>query len=166
MAQDRELASHDPAQRVKLPATAAKARDRVATPGEFAALIAALYKMSKERQEEVVRSPRDALRDAVPFALAGYATARSQEIRILDWEHVNLDLGAVELARGIVANRPAGDPVAFAAARGMDGPGPSKEGQGLSAACKAPHRPACPQHSPGPGASPLARLWNGADWIA
>lgn len=108
-AQDRELASHDPAQRVKLPANAAKARDRVATPGEFAELIAALYKPTpRERREEVSRSPRDALRDAVPFALAAYATARSQEIRVLDWEHVNLDLGAIELAGDEEGRKPGG----------------------------------------------------------
>ncbi|MGZ8647671.1 MAG: hypothetical protein ACXW08_03415 [Solirubrobacteraceae bacterium] len=67
MAQDRELVGHDPAADVRLPAMAAKTRDRVASPAEFAELLAAL-------------KPTDAL----PRALAGYATARKQEIRVLD----------------------------------------------------------------------------------
>jgi hypothetical protein len=35
-----------------------------------------------------------ALDDALPYGLAGYATARKQEIRVLDWRHVDLKLGA------------------------------------------------------------------------
>lgn len=108
-AQDRELASHDPAQLVRLPATAAKARDRVATPAEFAALLAALSRQTPdERKEKKSRSARDALRDSVPFALAAYSTARRQEIRVLDWEHVNLDAGAVELAGDEEGRKPGG----------------------------------------------------------
>lgn len=108
-AQDRELASHDPAQRVKLPANAAKARDRVATPAEFTALLAALSQQTpKERAEKTPRPPREALRDSIPFALAGYGTARSQEIRVLDWEHVNLEVGAVELAADEEGRKPGG----------------------------------------------------------
>ena len=38
-AQDRELVTHDPAARVRLPAMNATARDRIATPGEFEALL-------------------------------------------------------------------------------------------------------------------------------
>ena len=59
----------------------AKPRDRVATPAEFAQLLAAL------------KPP-----DALPWALAGNATAREQEIRVLDWSHVDLQPGAIELA--------------------------------------------------------------------
>ena len=41
-AQDRDLVGHDPAANVRLPAMEAKPRDRVATPAEFAQLLAAL----------------------------------------------------------------------------------------------------------------------------
>jgi site-specific recombinase XerD len=58
-AQDRELASHDPAALVRLPAVDASPRDRVATPAEFASLLSTLP-----------------VEDALPFALAGYVTAR------------------------------------------------------------------------------------------
>jgi integrase len=90
-AQDRELVGHDPAANVRLPAMDAKPRDRVATPAEFAQLLAAL-------------KPEDAL----PWALAGYATARKQEIRVLDWSHVDLQLGAVELAADEEGRKPGG----------------------------------------------------------
>ena len=40
-AQDRELVQHDPAHRVRLPAMAPKPIERVASPSEFAALLAA-----------------------------------------------------------------------------------------------------------------------------
>jgi integrase len=90
-AQDRELATHDPASLVRLPAMAATARDRVATPAEFARLLTAV-----------------ALKDAIPYALAGYATARHQEIRTLDWSHVNLKLGAIELAADEEGRKPGG----------------------------------------------------------
>ncbi len=108
-AQDRELATRDPAQRVKLPASSPTVRDRVATPGEFADLLAALAEATpKERGEGESRSPRDALRDSVPFALAGYGTARRQEIRVLDWSHLNLDAGAMELAGDEEGRKPGG----------------------------------------------------------
>jgi integrase len=90
-AQDRDLVGHDPAANVRLPAMDAKPRDRVATPAEFAQLLAAL-------------KPEDAL----PWALAGYATARKQEIRVLDWSHVDLQLGAVELAADEEGRKPGG----------------------------------------------------------
>jgi integrase len=108
-AQDRELASHDPAQRVRLPAMEAKPRDRVATPAEFSALLAALARQTPaERGDGVERPGRDALRDSVPFALAAYATARRQEIQVLDWRDVDLDLGAVELAADEEGRKPGG----------------------------------------------------------
>jgi len=90
-AQDRDLVGHDPAANVRLPAMEAKPRDRVASPAEFAELLAAL-------------KPADAL----PWALAGYATARKQEIRVLDWRHVDLELGAVELAADEEGRKPGG----------------------------------------------------------
>lgn len=70
---NREIASEDPASLIQLPACDSKERDRVARPGEFARLIGRL-------------APQDAL----PFALAAYGTARSQEIRALDWPQVDL----------------------------------------------------------------------------
>jgi integrase len=108
-AQDHELAGHDPAQRVKLPATDAKPRDRVATPSEFVSLLRALSTQTpEEREEKTSRTPREALRDCVPFALAAYATARRQEIQVLDWRHVDLDLGAAELAADEEGRKPGG----------------------------------------------------------
>lgn len=79
-AQDRDLVSHDPAQRVRLPAMDAQARDRVATVTELEALL-------------VILTPPDAL----PYALAGYGTARLQEARHLDWADVDFELGAMFL---------------------------------------------------------------------
>jgi hypothetical protein len=66
-AQDRELVGHNPAELVRLPALDATPRDRVATPVEFAALLAPLR-----------------VDDALPYGLAAYGTARHQEIRMLD----------------------------------------------------------------------------------
>ncbi len=90
-AQDRDLIDNDPAARVRLPAMDATPRDRVATPVEFARLIDALN-----------------LEQALPFALAGYGTARAQEIRTLDWRHVDLALGAMELAADEEGRKPGG----------------------------------------------------------
>jgi integrase len=69
----REMAFANPADRIQLPASDSKERNRVATPGEFAHLIGRL-------------APADAL----PYALAAYGTARSQEIRALCWPQVDL----------------------------------------------------------------------------
>jgi integrase len=108
-AQDRELVDHDPAALVRLPATDEKPRDRVATPGEFARLLTALSRQTpKEKAEDVARDPERALADSVPWALAGYATARSQEIRYLDWEQVDWSLNAVELAADEEGRKPGG----------------------------------------------------------
>jgi integrase len=79
-AQDREMVQHDPAALVRLPAMDATPRDRVATPVEMAALLAAL--------------PAD---DALPFALAVYATARRGEIRHLTMDDVDLKEGLLYL---------------------------------------------------------------------
>jgi integrase len=69
----REMAFANPAERIELPACDSNERDRVATPGEFAHLIGGLAPV-----------------DALPFALAAYGTARSQEIRALCWPQVDL----------------------------------------------------------------------------
>lgn len=79
-AQDRELVDHDPASRVRLPAMNATPRDRVATVSEMQILLDAL-------------DPADAL----PYALAVYATARRAEIRHARVEDVDLDLGVIYL---------------------------------------------------------------------
>ena len=78
-AQDRELTSHDPAALVRLPAMGARPIERVASPSEFAQLLAAL-------------EPEDAL----PYALAGYAMGRRAQIMRLGWPAVDLKLGALE----------------------------------------------------------------------
>jgi integrase len=77
-AQDRELVDHDPASHVRLPAMNATPRDRVATVSEMQTLLDAL-------------DPADAL----PYALAVYATARRAEIRHARVGDVDLDLGLI-----------------------------------------------------------------------
>jgi integrase len=77
----REKASRNPAGSISLPADDSKERDRIATPGEFAALL--------DRLE-----PKDAL----PWALAAYATARAQEIRALEWPEVDFEHDVLLLA--------------------------------------------------------------------
>jgi hypothetical protein len=78
-AQDRELVANDPAARVRLPAMNATPRDRVASPAEFATLMAALK-----------------IEDALPYALAAYAMGRRAQIQRLRWAEVDLPLGAIE----------------------------------------------------------------------
>jgi integrase len=78
-AQDRELVGHDPAALVRLPAMNATPRERVATPAEFAQLLASL--------------PLD---DALPYALAGYGMGRRGQIVRLRWRDVDLEIGAIE----------------------------------------------------------------------
>jgi hypothetical protein len=46
--------------------------------------------------------------DALPWAPAGYGTARNQGIRVLDWRHVELKLGAIELAADEEGRKPGG----------------------------------------------------------
>lgn len=79
-AQDRDLVEHDPAGRVRLPAVDATPRDRVATPAELTLLLDALP-----------------LSDALPYALAAYATARRAEVRHALVEDVDLDLAVIYL---------------------------------------------------------------------
>lgn len=77
---DRELAAVDPAARIRLPAMEATPRDRVATVEEITGLLGALK-----------------LEDALPYALAVYATARRGEIRHLTVGDVDLDVGVLYL---------------------------------------------------------------------
>lgn len=79
-AQERDLAGHDPAQHVRLPAMDSTPIERVATPPEFAQLLDVLE-----------------LGDAVAYALAGYGMARAAQIQRLAWRDVDLDAGAIEL---------------------------------------------------------------------
>ncbi|MHB8233289.1 MAG: tyrosine-type recombinase/integrase [Solirubrobacteraceae bacterium] len=79
-AQDRELVDRDPAARVRLPAMDPKRRDRVASVPEMHSLLGHL---------------RD--QDALPYALAVYATARRAEIRHARVEDVDLELGVIYL---------------------------------------------------------------------
>jgi integrase len=78
-AQDHELASHDPAALVRLPAMNATPVTRVASPAEFTKLLGAL--------------PLD---DAVPYALAAYGMGRRAQILRLQWREVDLSVGAIE----------------------------------------------------------------------
>lgn len=78
-AQDRELASHDPAQHVRLPAMDPTPIERVASPAEFTALLAALETT-----------------DALAYALAAYGMGRASQIRRLRWREVDLDAGLIE----------------------------------------------------------------------
>jgi integrase len=78
-AQDRDLAGHDPAALVRLPAMDATPIERVASPAEFADLLAALP-----------------LEKALPYALAGYGMGRRAQIVRLCWQEVDLKVGAIE----------------------------------------------------------------------
>ncbi len=77
----RELTQSSPITNILLPAVGETPRDRVASPTEFRELLLAL-------------DPAD----AVPFALAGYATARSQEILNLTWAEIDWEANMVYLA--------------------------------------------------------------------
>ncbi|HEY4811472.1 MAG TPA: tyrosine-type recombinase/integrase [Solirubrobacteraceae bacterium] len=79
-AHDRELVENDPARRVRLPPIDAVPRDRVATPAELAQLLATLQ-----------------IEDALPYALAAYATARRAEIRHAELDDIDLKLLVVYL---------------------------------------------------------------------
>jgi integrase len=79
--EEREKVKKSPANEIRLPANDSRERDRVATPGEFAHLLDQL---------------EDA--DALPWALAGYGTARHQEIQALEWPEVDFDHDVILLA--------------------------------------------------------------------
>jgi integrase len=80
-AEDRELVAEQDLGKIRLPANDSVERDRVATPGEFAFLLSKLESA-----------------DALPYALAGYGTARSQEIRALEWPEVDFEHDLMLLA--------------------------------------------------------------------
>jgi integrase len=79
-AQARELVYHDPAALVQLPAMQSQPRDRVASVDEMQRLLEALD-----------------LEDALPYAIAVYATARRDEVRHLRLEDIDLKLSVVYL---------------------------------------------------------------------
>ena len=71
-AQERELTARDPARNVRLPLGERTATHRVVTPAEFSLLLKALWEQTPEELEnEEGRPPRDALSDALPYALCG-----------------------------------------------------------------------------------------------
>jgi integrase len=108
-AKAHDFATNDPTQELVLPINDETPRDRVATPSEFARLLQAIFEPTPaEREEGQGRDRRDALRDVLPFALAGYGGARRQEIEVLDWEHVNMEAGAGELAGDEEGRKPGG----------------------------------------------------------
>jgi integrase len=108
-AQERELAAHDPAQEVRLPLGNPTVHNRVASPAEFDRLLNALWDQTPEEIEEgKKRNPRNALKEALPYALAAYGTARAQEIEVLDWQHVDLELGGGEFAGEEAGRKPGG----------------------------------------------------------
>ncbi len=78
-AQDRDLAAHDPAALVRLPAMNATPIERVASPTEFVTLLDALP-----------------LEMALPYALAAYGMGRRAQIIHLEWQDVDLEIGALE----------------------------------------------------------------------
>jgi integrase len=78
---DRELVTSNPAEPVRLPFDDSNGKHRIATPGEFADLLAAI--------------PDE---DALAWAIAGYATARHQEIEVLGWEDIDFKENAILLA--------------------------------------------------------------------
>jgi integrase len=77
----RGKAAANAAESIRLPAPDSTERDRVATPGEFAQLLDHL----------------DA-RDALPWAIAGYGTARLQEVQVLEWPEVDFESEVLLLA--------------------------------------------------------------------
>lgn len=82
-ARHREFTTADPGADVQLPALDSTPRDRVATPAEFARLLAALLPV-----------------DQVPLAIGGYSSARAAEVRRLDWTDVDFDRRLMLLAAG------------------------------------------------------------------
>jgi integrase len=108
-AQERELTSRDPARNVRLPLIERTVPHRVVTPAELGLLLDALWEQTPEEiKNETPRDPRNALSDALPYALAAYGTARAQEIEVLDWQHVDLAAGGVELAGDEDGRKPGG----------------------------------------------------------
>ena len=89
----RGRAVESPTATLRLPAISQESVSRIVTPGEFVELLDAIP-----------------AKDALAWAIAGYATARHQEIKALDWSDVNFDentilLGGHEEARKSEAAR-------------------------------------------------------------
>lgn len=87
-ANKREKVKGNAAEGVTLPADNSEERTRVATPGEFAVLLTELED-----------------RDALPWALAAYASARHQEIQALEWPEVDFDHDVLLLAESEEARK-------------------------------------------------------------
>jgi integrase len=98
-----------PTDEVRLPAKDEKRRTRIVSPPELADLLRAIHRQTLlERKEGKARDKREALRDSVPFALAGYAGARHQEIQVLDWTDVDFADSGLELAADEEGRKPGG----------------------------------------------------------
>jgi integrase len=76
----RDKAVDNPAALVAIPVDPSDSEHRIATPGEFAELL------------DAIPAP-----DALAWAIAGYATARHQEIEALDWADIDFDENAIAL---------------------------------------------------------------------
>jgi integrase len=87
-AEKRGKVKGNAAEDVQLPADDSEECTRVATPGEFAFLLT--------RLED---------RDALPWALAAYASARHQEIQTLEWPEVDFDHDLLLLAESEEARK-------------------------------------------------------------
>lgn len=108
-AQEHDLATESPAEDVRLPAKDENHRSRIASPAEFADLLEAIARPTpEERGNGTPRDRRQALRETIPYALAGYASARHQEIQTLDWKDIDFKLDAVELAADEEGRKPGG----------------------------------------------------------
>ncbi|HVX34019.1 MAG TPA: tyrosine-type recombinase/integrase [Solirubrobacterales bacterium] len=98
-----------PTDGVRLPAKDEKRRTRIVSPRELADLLIAVGRQtSAEHKEKKARDQRETLRDSVPFALAGYAGARHQEIQVLDWTDLGPGFEALELAADEDGRKPGG----------------------------------------------------------
>lgn len=99
----------NPAIGVQLPLKDETPRDRVAKPDEFVLLLEALFRQTpQEEKQGRPRDPREALKDAVPYALAAYGTARHQEVKVLDWIDIGFEVRAGELAADEEGRKPGG----------------------------------------------------------
>ena len=173
--QDRQLVAHNPAALVRLPATGEKARDRVATPGEFARLLDALTLRRRRRRPTmlpVILSGRCRSRcrgrwpDMGRRASRRFATSTgSRSTEVLD---------AVELAADEEGRKPGGSwrvvpmvkPLRLRWCAGMARPGAAKRGQGLPAAQSSASGMLCIGARAAAGPRRLARARHGADRAA
>lgn len=108
-AEYRGYANFSPTEKTRLPAKDEKPRDRVVSPADFASLLEAIFAATPaEDGQKEVRDRDRARKDALPFALAAYGSARRQEVQVLDWEHVDITIGAMELAADELGRKPGG----------------------------------------------------------